>query len=135
MPNASSPTSSDSARRGRGSRFASVLSLFRIPSFSLMMLSRLLSGHLLIGVFGVQFLVTDRGFSNAVAALVLLPFGIGYFCGTVGGGFVVAALDRVMPGGAGSLTCRSPRCSSPWSRSSAPSSITATSQSTASSGP
>ncbi len=75
----------------------SVLSLFRIPSFSIMMLSRLLSGHLLITIFGVQFLVTERGFSNAIAALVLLPFGIGYFVGTVGGGWIVGRLDRIMP--------------------------------------
>ncbi len=88
---------SNQARGGRRVTFASVLSLFRIPSFSLMMVSRLLSGHLLITVFGVQFLVQDRGFSNAVAALVLLPFGIGYFCGTVASGYIVSALDRVMP--------------------------------------
>jgi MFS family permease len=75
----------------------SVLSLFRIPTFSVMMLSRLLSGHLLIGIFGVQFLVTERGFTNAVAAVVLLPFGIGYFVGTVGGGWLLALLDRVLP--------------------------------------
>lgn len=76
---------------------SSVASLFRIPTFSIMMLSRLLSGHLLITIFGVQFLVTERGFSNATAAVVLLPFGIGYFLGTVGGGWVIAVLDRVRP--------------------------------------
>lgn len=76
----------------------SVLSLFRIPSFSIMMASRLLSGHLLIAIFGIQFLVTERGFTNAVAAVVLLPFGLGYFAGTVGGGWLVALLDRVLPG-------------------------------------
>ncbi|MDQ0618113.1 MFS transporter [Arthrobacter globiformis] len=75
----------------------SVLSLFRIPSFSVMMLSRLLSGHLLITIFGIQFLVVERGFTNAVAAIVLVPFGLGYFAGTVGGGWLVAVLDRVLP--------------------------------------
>lgn len=74
-----------------------VLALFRIPSFSIMMLSRLLSGHLLIAVFGIQFLVTERGFTNAVAAMVLLPFGLGYFAGTVGGGFFIARLDKLLP--------------------------------------
>ncbi|MFC7621208.1 MFS transporter [Microlunatus sp. GCM10028923] len=78
-------------------RWQDALRLFRIPSFSLMLVSRLLSGHLLIGVFGVQFLVTERGFTNAVAAVVLLPFGIGYFLGTVGGGLTVSALDRLVP--------------------------------------
>ncbi|QPZ38380.1 MFS transporter [Paramicrobacterium chengjingii] len=75
----------------------SVLSLFAIRSFSIMLLSRLLSGHLLIAVFGLQFLVTERGFSNAVASIVLLPFGIGYFFGTFGGGFTTSWLDRVFP--------------------------------------
>lgn len=77
--------------------FRSVLSLFKIPSFSIMMGSRLLSGHLLITVFGIQFLVVDRGFDNATAALVLIPFGIGYVLGTIGGGFVVAFLDKRIP--------------------------------------
>lgn len=76
---------------------SSVLALFRVPTFSTMMVSRLLSGHLLITVFGVQFLVTERGFSNAVAATVLLPYGVGYFIGAVSGGWAVAALDRVLP--------------------------------------
>lgn len=76
---------------------ASVLGLFRIPTFSIMMLSRLLSGHLLITIFGIQFLVTERGFDNATAALVLAPFGIGYVVGTVGGGLVLTVLDRVIP--------------------------------------
>ncbi|MCA4133908.1 MFS transporter [Arthrobacter sp. M4] len=75
----------------------SVMSLFRIPTFSVMMMSRLLSGHLLIAIFGIQFLVAERGFTNAVAAIVLLPFGLGYFAGTVGGGWLVGLLDRVFP--------------------------------------
>jgi MFS family permease len=75
----------------------SVLSLFRVPSFTVMMLSRLLSGHLLIMIFGIQFLVAERGFTNAVAAIVFVPFGLGYFAGTAGGGWLVALLDRILP--------------------------------------
>ncbi|WP_341975878.1 MFS transporter [Microbacterium sp. LTA6] len=75
-------------------RLKDAIALLKIPTFSIMMLSRLLSGHLLIIVFGVQFLVTERGFDNAVAAIVALPFGIGYFLGTIGGGFLVSAIDR-----------------------------------------
>ncbi|MBW8762312.1 MAG: MFS transporter [Microbacterium sp.] len=75
-------------------RLKDSIALMKIPTFSVMMGSRLLSGHLLIAVFGVQFLVTERGFDVATAAIVALPFGIGYFLGTVGGGFVVSALDR-----------------------------------------
>ena len=73
---------------------AGVMSLFRVPSYSIMLLSRLLSGHLLIPIFGVHFLVTERGLSNATAALVLVPFGIGYVVGSVGGGVALAVLDR-----------------------------------------
>jgi len=74
-----------------------VLGLFRVPTFSIMMASRLLSGHLLIGVFGIQFLVAERGFDNPTAAVVLIPFGVGYVVGTLGGGWLVGRLDAVLP--------------------------------------
>ena len=74
-----------------------ILSLFRVRSYSIMMLSRLLSGHLLISVFGVTFLVQERGFSNATAAIVLAPFGIGFIVGTIGGGALLSMIDRVLP--------------------------------------
>ncbi|MFI5625897.1 MFS transporter [Nocardioides sp. NPDC051685] len=77
--------------------FRSVLSLFRIPTYSVMMLSRLLSGHLLIPIFGVTFLVSERGFHNATAAIVLIPFGIGYVIGALGGGIGVSFVDRALP--------------------------------------
>lgn len=73
------------------------LSVFRIPSFNLMLLSRLLSGHLTIAAFGVVFLVSVRHFPNKVAALVLAPFGIGYFCGTIGGSYVVDRMNLRWP--------------------------------------
>lgn len=76
--------------------FASVLSVFRVPSYSVMMISRLLSGHLLITIFGIQFLVTERGFSNKTAALVGIPFGVGYLIGTVGGGYLMSLIDRMV---------------------------------------
>jgi MFS family permease len=75
--------------------WSGVMTLFRIPSFNIMMISRLLSGHLLISVFGIQFLVTERGFSNVVAATVLIPFGIGYAITTFLGGLLVSWLDKV----------------------------------------
>lgn len=84
-------------KRTRRVTVASVLALFKVPTYAVMMLSRLLSGHLLIGVFGILFLVQERGFTNAVAALVLLPYGVGYVFGTIGGGFLVPVLDRMLP--------------------------------------
>ncbi|WP_228528576.1 MFS transporter [Microbacterium sp. UFMG61] len=71
-----------------------VLGLFRVPSYVVMMLSRLLSGHLLILIFGVQFLVTERGIDNALAVLVVLPLGVGYTIATLSIGFALPVLDR-----------------------------------------
>lgn len=78
-------------------KLADIASLFRIPTFLLMMASRFLSGHLLVIGFGVTFLVETYGFANNVAALVLGPFGIGYFCGAIGGGVVVDLMHRAWP--------------------------------------
>ncbi|PLS31260.1 MFS transporter [Bifidobacterium margollesii] len=70
-----------------------ILGLFKIPSYTIMMISRFLSGHLLIPIFGIQFLVLERGFTNATASMVLLPFGIGAIVGNLGGGWIVKWLD------------------------------------------
>ncbi|NHI16716.1 MFS transporter [Microbacterium sp. CBS5P-1] len=97
---ASEPQLADLEAKDRGGEktsLAGIASLFRVPSFVIMMVSRLLSGHLLIMVFGVTFLVNTRGFDNATAAIVLAPFGIGYIVGTLGSGVVVRMLDTVMP--------------------------------------
>jgi predicted MFS family arabinose efflux permease len=84
-------------RRGAPVTVRTVLAVFAIPTFALLMVSRLMSTQLLISVFGIQFLVQERGFTNATAALVLLPYGAGYAVGAVTGGWVVAALDRRWP--------------------------------------
>ena len=77
---------------------ASAMAVFRVPSFDLMLLSRLLSGHLVIGSFGIFFLTSVRQFSDAAASLVLLPFGAGVCLGTFGGGYIVDRLHRRLPG-------------------------------------
>jgi len=87
----------DESKRKEKVTIKGVLSIMRIPSFSIMMASRLLSGHLLISVFGIQFLVTERGFTNAVAATVLIPFGIGYVVFTFLAGEIVPWLDKRIP--------------------------------------
>lgn len=71
--------------------------MFAIPTFSLMLVQRVISGHLLIASFGVTFLVTTYGFTTAVAALVTLPFGIGYLVGTFGGAAVADLLQARNP--------------------------------------
>ncbi|WP_157870012.1 MULTISPECIES: MFS transporter [unclassified Streptomyces] len=65
-----------------------VTALFRIPSLVVLLVSRLLSGQLLAAMFGVIFLVDVYGFSTQVASVVLFPMGIGFFTGTVLGGFL-----------------------------------------------
>ena len=71
--------------------------VFRVASFDLMLLSRLLSGHLVIGTFGIFFLNSVRHFPDGMAVLVLPPFGAGVCLGAVGGGFVVDRLHAWRP--------------------------------------
>ncbi|MFI7461289.1 MFS transporter [Nonomuraea sp. NPDC049646] len=73
------------------------LSLLRIPSFLILLGSRLLSGHLLLGVFAVVFLVDVYGYTTAVASVVLLPYGVGYFLGNFAGGFMADWAVRRSP--------------------------------------
>ncbi|PRB03488.1 MFS transporter [Microbacterium sp. MYb64] len=87
----------ESDRRGGAQSFREAVSVVKVPTFAVMLLSRLLSGHMLFLVFGVQFLVTERGFSNAVAAIAIVPYGLGFFLGTVGGGLLVSWIDRKLP--------------------------------------
>jgi MFS family permease len=71
--------------------------MFAIPTFVLMLVQRLASGHLLIASFGVIFLVNTYGFTTAVAAVVTLPFGIAFMIGAFGGGIVTDALHQRFP--------------------------------------
>jgi predicted MFS family arabinose efflux permease len=78
--------------------WARVRELLKIRTFALMLVQRLLSGHLLIISFGVVFLVDVYHYSNAVASIVLLPFNAGYFLGTVIGGLIADRIHRAYPG-------------------------------------
>ncbi|MGW6060283.1 MFS transporter [Streptomyces sp. NPDC055189] len=73
------------------------LSLLGIRSLVVLLISRLMSGHLLVGTFGVVFLVDVYGFSTQKASIVLLPFGIGYFLGTLLGGVTADWAHRRSP--------------------------------------
>jgi predicted MFS family arabinose efflux permease len=75
----------------------SALSIFRIPSFNLMLLSRLLSGHLIVAAFGVVYLTQVYGFDNKTATLLPMPFGGGYIVGAMGGSVIVDNLHRRWP--------------------------------------
>ena len=77
--------------------WAKVRQMFTIPTFVLMLVQRLVSGHLLIASFGVIFLVQTYGFTTAVAAVVTLPFGLGFLGGTLVGGAVTDLLHIRFP--------------------------------------
>ncbi|MEV6558479.1 MFS transporter [Nocardia sp. NPDC051756] len=86
-------------RQGEDSRitWTKVRQMLRIPTFVLMLIQRLISGHLLIMSFGIVFLVHTYGFSTAVASIVTLPFGIGYLLGTFGGSLATDFLQSRLP--------------------------------------
>ncbi|GAB2682204.1 MFS transporter [Nocardia goodfellowii] len=71
--------------------------LLGIESFRLILWQRALSGQNVIMSFGAVFLVEDRGFSTAAAAVVALPFAAGYLSGTIVGGRVNDAIHRALP--------------------------------------
>ncbi|MFI6300006.1 MFS transporter [Nonomuraea sp. NPDC050790] len=73
------------------------ISLLRIPSFLILLGSRLLSGHLLLLAFGVVFMVDVYGFDTATASIVLAPAGIGFFIGNLLGGFLSDRAVRRSP--------------------------------------
>ncbi|MFC9764277.1 MFS transporter [Rhodococcus jostii] len=76
---------------------AGVRELLRIKSFRYILVQRLLSGQNVMMSFGVVFLVEERGFSTATAAIVATPFAIGYLLGTVVGGRLNDAVHRRWP--------------------------------------
>ncbi|MFD7495925.1 MFS transporter [Streptomyces sp. NPDC059832] len=63
-----------------------IAALLKIRTFLFLLISRLLSGHLLLTAFAVVYLVDVYGFTTQAASIVLLPLGLGYFAGTVLGG-------------------------------------------------
>ncbi|MCV2395164.1 MFS transporter [Actinotalea sp. M2MS4P-6] len=74
--------------------FAKAASLLRIRSYAIMLVSRLLSSHLLLAAFGVVLLVQEFGFDTALAATIMAPFGVGFLAGTLVGGWAGDALNR-----------------------------------------
>lgn len=63
------------AGRGAPVTARSVFTVLSVPAFSLLMVSRLMSGHL----------VQEYGFTNSAAALILLTYGLGYSVGAAAG--------------------------------------------------
>ncbi|WP_328378958.1 MFS transporter [Streptomyces sp. NBC_00440] len=76
---------------------AQIAALLKIRTFQLLLISRLMSGHLVGAAFAVVFLVDVHGFTTQAASVILLPLGIGYFAGTVLGGLVADWASRRSP--------------------------------------
>ncbi|MBO0782651.1 MAG: MFS transporter, partial [Ktedonobacteraceae bacterium] len=78
-------------------KWSEVKQLFTIPSYILMLISRILSGHLLLQSFGIVYMVTVLHFSTAQAAVAYGGSYFGYTVGTFVGGFVVDQLNKWSP--------------------------------------
>ncbi|MFE7113039.1 MFS transporter [Streptomyces sp. NPDC057575] len=84
-------------RRSRALDRQSLRELWRIRSFPLMCLQRLLGGQFVLLAFGVVFLVDARGFSNAAASIVTLPASVSYLLGTLVGGLLADRTQHRFP--------------------------------------
>lgn len=78
-------------------KWSDVQQLFHIPTYILMLVSRLLSGHLLLSSFGVIYLVTVFHFTTPQAALIFGLGQLGYVVGSFAGGFFVDQANKTSP--------------------------------------
>ncbi|GHO90292.1 hypothetical protein KSF_003400 [Reticulibacter mediterranei] len=76
-------------------KWSEVKQLFTIPSYILMLVSRMLSGHLLLQSFGVVYLITVLHYTTAQATLIYGTGFLGYVAGNFVGGFLVDQLGKV----------------------------------------
>lgn len=78
-----------------GVSWRTVASLFRLPSYVVLIISRLLSPHPVLGAFAVVLLVETHGLSVQVATAAFAPFGIGYLLGNIIIGYLGDAANRL----------------------------------------
>lgn len=76
-------------------KWSEVKQLFTIPSYILMLVSRMLSGHLLLQSFGIVYLTTVLHYTTAQAALVFGIGNLGYVVGNFAGGMLVDQFSKV----------------------------------------
>lgn len=72
-----------------------IKALFRIRSYVILIVSRLLSPHPVLGAFAVVLLVEAHGMSITTAAAVFAPFGVGYLVGTIVIGYLGDVANRL----------------------------------------
>ena len=87
----------EGAKTERDLTLKKVLPLFRIPSFLILSLSRLISPHPVMAAFGVIMLVEAHGLSVPVAATIMAPFGIGYLVGNILIGYLGDWFNKISP--------------------------------------
>lgn len=90
-------TTLDKRERVNVFKWSEVSELFRIPTFVLMLISRILSGHLLILSFGVVYMVDVFGFETAQASLLTAPYILSMVLGNFGGGLISDRVNRRAP--------------------------------------
>ena len=78
-------------------KWSEVRELFRVPTFTLMLVSRLLSGHLLMISFGVVYMVDVFGFENSQATLLFAPYVLSTVIGNFSGGWFSDRVNRRSP--------------------------------------
>ncbi|WP_430644765.1 MFS transporter [Agromyces sp. GXS1127] len=87
----------EGAKTERDLTLAKIKPLFRIRSFQILSLSRLISPHPVMASFGVIMLVQAHGLSVPVAATIMAPFGIGYLLGNILVGYLGDWFNRISP--------------------------------------
>jgi len=78
-----------------GVSWRTVAALFRLPSYVVLIISRLLSPHPVLGAFAVVLLVEAHGLSIQVATAAFAPFGIGYLVGNIVIGYLGDIANRL----------------------------------------
>lgn len=78
-------------------RLSEIRELLRIPTFVLMLVSRLLSGHLLLFSFGVVYMVDVFNYDTATATLLLSPLILFNTIGNVIGGLISDSINKRSP--------------------------------------
>jgi predicted MFS family arabinose efflux permease len=78
-------------------QWSEVVDLFKVKTFVLMLVQRVLSGHLLMISMGVVYFVDVLGFETAQANLMMMPYMIGMLTGMISFGFIADWIHKKSP--------------------------------------
>ncbi len=95
---ASDSLSTDAQKEDYGLiKWSEVVDLFKVKTFVLMLVQRLLSGHLLMLSMGVIYMVDVLGFDLPTANLMMMPYMIGALLGMITFGFIADKIHKKSP--------------------------------------